>query len=360
MPVILTNDFPPAVGGIQRYIERVAAELHALGHAVVVVAPKSEEPRATLPYDVIPFERDRGRVASMVSMRRALAEARERANDRVTIASSWFPAGVVAARFGGKAPGTLAILAFGTEIVRQDSGFRRAAMRSVFARADAILSISRYTSERLREAGVARAPVVVGCAVDPWNARPAPARVPTILSVGRLVRRKGFDRVIAALPALVRSHRGLVYEIVGDGPDRAYLQAEAMRHGVAQHVRFLESVDDVQLRAAYDRAWCFALAVRREPHDVEGFGIVYLEAAVAGIAAVGGIGSGAEDAIVHGHTGLLVDGTSDAQVAHALDVLLRDRIFAAKLGAAARERALRDFSWRHVGVRIAQSVGLAC
>jgi phosphatidylinositol alpha-1,6-mannosyltransferase len=229
----------------------------------------------------------------------------------------------------------------------------------VCGRAVAVVSISRFTSDRLREAGVHSNVVLAGCGVDAGKFLSRPGRVPIILSVGRLVRRKGFDRVIEAMPTLRRRFPGLRYEIVGDGPDRTYLSDLATALGVRDDVTFLGAASDEETRDAYERAWCFALPVRRERHDVEGFGLVYLEAATARLAAIGGRDSGADDAIRHGTTGLLVDGRSTSEITHALDVLLRDRDFAAMLSEAAYDRAIRDFSWDRVARTIARSVGLS-
>jgi phosphatidylinositol alpha-1,6-mannosyltransferase len=292
-------------------------------------------------------------------MDRAMTRAERRVGDGVVIASSWFPAGLVAARRRIGSRGKLAVMAFGSEIARQDTRPRRFAMRSVFSRADAVISISRFTSEELRVAGVVRPPVLAGCGVDPGTFRPNPGRIPTILSVGRLVRRKGFDRVINALPFLRQRFGDVRYEIVGDGPDRTYLAELARGLGVESAVVFHGAADDAATRAAYERAWCFALPVRREGHDVEGFGLVYLEAATARLPSLGGRGSGADDAIVHGTTGLLVDGRADAEVAKALDVLLCDGRLRSALGNAAYERAVREFSWDRVTAAIADSVGLS-
>ncbi len=355
MPVLLTNDFPPSVGGIQRYMDRLAHALGDIGCAVCAVAPGPGDDSAA-PFSVDRF-RATGRFGRLIEMDRALSRARRRCGDGVTIASSWNPAGMVGIH-GRSTDGIVAIFANGSEIVRQDTALRRSLMRSTFERADVVFSVSRYTSAQLDLAGIKKQPVLINGGVDPWTRRRSPSARPTILSVGRLVRRKGFDRVIAALATLRRFHPDVVYEIVGDGPDRAYLEQIATCCGVDDRVRFLGCVDDTALRAAYERAWCFALPVRRDGYDVEGFGLVYLEAAVVGVPSLGGRDSGAEDAIVHGRTGLLVDGNDVHEIGDALDLLLRDRDFAALLGDAARVRALAAFPWRHVAETVAQSLGL--
>jgi phosphatidylinositol alpha-1,6-mannosyltransferase len=355
MPVLLTNDFPPAVGGIQRYMHGLAHALEEIGCGVCAVAPGPGDD-SEVPFRVERFSTD-GRLGRFVEMDRALTRARRNCRDGATIASTWNPAGMVGT-YRRRREGSVAIFAMGAEILRQDTSMRRKLMLSTFERADVVFSISRFTSSQLELAGVRSAPILVHGGVDSWARRSDPSERPTILSVGRLVRRKGFDRVIEALPALRRFHRDVIYEIVGDGPDRSYLVDVARRCGVADRVRFLGSVSDATLRAAYERAWCFALPVRREGYEVEGFGLVYLEAAVVGVPSIGGRGSGAEDAIAHGQTGLVVDGTSGREIRDALELLLRDRDFAFMLGDAARKRALREFTWRCVAQKVIAALNL--
>jgi phosphatidylinositol alpha-1,6-mannosyltransferase len=175
--------------------------------------------------------------------------------------------------------------------------------------------------------------------------------------VGRLVARKGVDRLIEALALLPQSDA--VLHVVGDGPQRAALEALATTAGVRERVIFSGAVDDAARDRALGEAWCFAMPSRAEGGDVEGFGIVYLEAAMAGVPAIGGRGSGADEAIAHGETGLLVDGRDARALAAALERILDDREGAAAMGAAARQRALRSFSWQRNARAVAGQLDLA-
>ena len=226
-------------------------------------------------------------------------------------------------------------------------------MRYVFAHADAIVANSRFTRDLLIQAGVERRVSVVHLGIDDAPIDRARAVQPTILSVGRLVPRKGFDKVIEALPQVLAAFPAARYEIVGSGPQQAELEALAVRCGVRGRVDFLGPLADAHLQAAYGRAWCFALPVRAEGDDVEGFGLVYLEAAIARLPAIGGRGSGADDAIEPGQTGLLVDGTSSEEVAAAILTLLRDPARAAIMGEHGRARALEQFRWQQTAAAIA-------
>lgn len=341
MPVLLTFDYPPDYGGIQRYAARLADELTELGMRVELVVPPRRLPR----------------VVRMLIAALLLPSAHRAAGDEWTIASSWFPAGLVAAMLPQRLRGKLLILAHGSEIAAEGGSLRDRLLRWTLARADRIVANSEMTAARTRAFGVNGALAVIPCGVDARSIARAPAELPTILFVGRLVPRKGVDRLIEALPVL-RERLGRVrLEIVGDGPDRARLAKIAAELQLDGAVRFLGAVDDAERDRAYARAWCFAMPARTEGEDVEGFGIVYLEAAMAALPSIGGRGSGAEDAIVDGVTGTIVDGNDPHAVVDALTAILRDSERARTMGEAARDRALRDFTWAANARRIRQSIG---
>jgi phosphatidylinositol alpha-1,6-mannosyltransferase len=346
MPILVSNNYPPTRGGIQTLMSRVAETLAEKGREVVVVGPRedgSDAYDAGLPYRIFRYaarRRPRELFAIAGEYVRALRVARE----RVTLASVWWPVGFALVFVPRRWRGPLAIFVHGTEVAPSRKGIRQAIMRAVFRRADVIIANSSFTRGLLERAGVGGEIAVVALGVDMAPVIPARGMEPTLLSVGRLVARKGFDRVIDALPALLAEFPSLRYEIVGGGPERSALEARAARLGVAANVTFLGSVSEDDLRGAYARAWCFALPVRNIDDDVEGFGIVYLEAAMASLPAVGGTESGATDAIVDGETGILVDGTSVSAIAEAVATLLRDRTASERMGARGLERA-RRFTW---------------
>jgi phosphatidylinositol alpha-1,6-mannosyltransferase len=154
-----------------------------------------------------------------------------------------------------------------------------------------------------------------------------------LLSVGRLVTRKGHDRVIEALPAIIRHIPNAVYMIVGDGPELGRLEKLAETVGVAGKVRFVEGVSGSErLNDYYNLANQFIMVSRQlEKGDAEGFGIVYLEAASARVPVIAGRSGGASEAVLDGVTGLLVEpesllGITDAVVRLASDTPLRERL----------------------------------
>ncbi len=357
MAIILTNDFPPVHGGIQRYMSRMAEQFVARGIDVVVIARSTE---GCQNYDRGAHYRTlryggRGKLNDFLQMAAALYRVCRMRSDFV-LASLWFPAGLAACFVPKRMRGRLVVLVHGAELRPSRRGLRLALMRFVLQRADVVVANSRYTRDLVRACGVERTVAVVNCGVDPFAIQRDPSDRPTILAVGRLMRRKGFDRLIEALPSVLNEVPNALCEIVGVGPLRADLERSARILGVAHCVVFRGAITDDELMDAYKRAWCFALPVRNEHDDVEGFGIVYLEAAMAGLASVGGCGSGAADAIADGETGILVDGNDSAQVARAIVELLVDPERSRRMGQRGRERAIESFSWDKTAANLLDAI----
>jgi phosphatidylinositol alpha-1,6-mannosyltransferase len=223
-------------------------------------------------------------------------------------------------------------------------------------RADATISVSRYTSGLLAAAGVPTAGLaLIPPGVDlPADPRPRPARRPTLLTVARLADRyKGHD-VLARSLALVREQvPDVEWIVIGDGPLRPELEEVCRSVGVAACVRFLGAVSDEERDGWLRRADLFAMPSRlpRAGQAGEGFGIVYLEAGAYGKPVVAGNVAGALDAVADGETGLLVDPTDHLAVGRAITRLLLDRELAARLGRGGAERA-RSLAWPVIAERV--------
>jgi len=167
-----------------------------------------------------------------------------------------------------------------------------------------------------------------------------------VVSVSRLVPRKGMDALVTAAHRLAPSHPGLAVAIAGRGRDRARL--ERLVSSLGAPVRFLGAVPDDRLPAVYGCGDVFAMPCRERwgGLDQEGFGIVFLEAAACGLAQVAGASGGAGDAVVDGETGFVVtEPGKPERVADALDRLLTDGDLRRRMGESARQRALKEFSY---------------
>jgi phosphatidyl-myo-inositol dimannoside synthase len=175
--------------------------------------------------------------------------------------------------------------------------------------------------------------------------RLAPSADLLLLSVGRLQSRKGHDLVMQALAALKDELPRLAYVIAGDGRERKRLEDLARSLGVAERVTFLGKVADGELPGLYAASDIFLMPTRDDDRDIEGFGIVYLEAAAAGRPSIGGRNGGVPEAIEEGVTGLLVEGHDAGELARAIKTLADAPQLRLAMGAAGRERVLRTFSW---------------
>jgi phosphatidyl-myo-inositol dimannoside synthase len=240
------------------------------------------------------------------------------------------------------------VYAYGQEIWRGgrrmgvpdlDQRLRGGALRA----ADRVLVPGRFTAGLLADWDVRDERIVdVPYGADPRPPAPPPSGT-TLLSVARLVPRKGIDTVIRAMTQLP-PHVG--YRVVGSGPDLVRLRELAATEGVEQRVSFLGRLDDAALADEYQRCSVFVLPARRTPDgDLEGYGLVYFEAAAWGRPVIAGRSGGEVDAVEDGRTGILVDGTSVASVVEAISSLIAHPRRLEALGAAGRQRVEATHNW---------------
>lgn len=261
----------------------------------------------------------------------------------------------------------LIVYAHGEELTSWVQGGKYQAMRFALRHADCVIANSDFTREQLLGMGVdSRKITIINPGVDIDRFHPD---YPTedlresiglqenqklILSVGRLMRRKGFDKVMAALPLL--SERGIDahHAIIGIGDEEDYLRQIAQENGVADRVHFLGHVESGDLPRWYCAADVFAMPNRQVGRDTEGFGMVYVEAGACGTPSVAGNAGGTGSAVLDGVTGIRVDGDDLDAVTEALDRILSDEAYASALGKAALERARDELSWEQVARRTEQ------
>jgi len=178
---------------------------------------------------------------------------------------------------------------------------------------------------------------------------------PLVVCVSRLVARKGQDTLIRCMPEIRRSHPDAVLLVVGEGPYRGELESLASQ-APAGSVVFAGGVPAERLPEYHAAADVFAMPCRsrRAGLEVEGFGIVFMEAAASGKAVVAGDSGGASEAVEDGRTGNVVDGRVSATVSGAVSRLLADPKGAAAMGTAGRDRAVEGFAWPRIASRMAE------
>jgi phosphatidylinositol alpha-1,6-mannosyltransferase len=168
---------------------------------------------------------------------------------------------------------------------------------------------------------------------------------PILLTVGRLQRRKGHDMVIRALPHIVQKISNLLYVIVGTGEEQYALQKLAEDTGMRDKVVFVGQVPERELAAYYATCEVFIMPNRQINADIEGFGMVFLEAGAAGKPVIGGKSGGTEDAILDGVTGLRIDGTCVAEIVAAVVSLFSEPEKAKAMGERGHARVEAEFTW---------------
>ncbi len=367
--LVLTQDFPPRVGGIETYSWELARRWAREVEHLVVLAPS--HPESARIDRAAPFTVVRTRVPDdLLSLAGGLPASAVVARHRIDTAflAQWQPGGGVLALRRAGALRRVGIAAHGREILlRPFGGVAQAAMdalrRKVLAGADALIPVSRYTAGLIRRQGVEHPRVfVVGNGTDPERFSPGDGgefrrrhglgEGPLVVTIGRLVPRKGIDDVLRALPSVVARAPGTIYAVIGGGPDQGRLEGLARSLGVAERVRFLGKVSDAEVVEGFRAADVFVTASRDDEPDVEGFGLVFLEAGACGRPVVGTRAGGIPDAIVDGETGLLVPQGDPAALGAALGRVLTDAELAGRLGAAGRQRVLTVANWDRAAAEI--------
>jgi len=371
--LLVTNDFPPRPGGIQSYLGEFVGRLVAAGsHSVLVYAPQwkgadaFDDSAEAAGYRVM---RHPGTLmlpgpAVDARMRRLIGEH--------GIDTVWFGAAAPLALLAQRArqAGATRILAstHGHEVGWSMLPVARSVLRRIGDTTDAVTFVSRYTRSRFASAfGPAARLEYLPPGVDTDRFRPDPvARAelreryrlgerPTVVCLSRLVPRKGQDMLIKALPSIRRRIDGAALVIVGGGPYLEALRKLAKDRGAAEHVTFTAGVPAGELPAHHALADVFAMPCRTRGAgmDVEGLGIVFLEASATGVPVIAGLSGGAPETVQHNKTGLVVDGRSVDEVADAVIELLADRDRAAAMGAAGREWVTSQWRWDTLAARLA-------
>ncbi|WP_396915581.1 GDP-mannose-dependent alpha-(1-6)-phosphatidylinositol monomannoside mannosyltransferase [Mycolicibacterium sp.] len=372
--LLVTNDFPPRRGGIQSYLEAFVDQLVADGsHELTVYAPKwkgAEEfdrDAAASGYTVVrhPTTLMVPEPTVAIRMRRLIEQHQPE--------TVWFGAAAPLALLGplARRAGARRIVAstHGHEVGWSMLPVARSALRRIGDDADVVTFVSHYTRNRFASAfGPDAALEHLPPGVDVDRFRPDPeARAelreryglggrPVVVCLSRLVPRKGQDMLIRAMPVIRHRVPEAALVIVGGGPYAETLHKLAHSYGVADDVIFTGGVPGAELPAHHAMADVFAMPCRTRGAglDVEGLGIVYLEASACGVPVVAGTSGGAPETVLDGETGLVVDGNDVGVVASAVSDLLADPARAAAMGVAGRHWAVDNWQWRAKGARLAE------
>jgi phosphatidyl-myo-inositol dimannoside synthase len=359
--LLVTNDFPPKIGGIQSYLYELWRRLPP-GDTTVLTTPYEGAARwdAAQPFRVV-RTREGWLLPTPDLTRRVDALARE-VGAAVIFLDPMLPLGLVGPRLRS-APYVVVVHGAEITVPGRLPGSRQLA-GTVLRHAAGIVAAGEYPArEATRAAGRPVPALVLPPGVDPSRFRPLdPAErratrerlgldpdAPLVVGVSRLVPRKGFDAVLDAVGGLPGVH----VAIAGAGRDRGRLERRARPLGGRVH--FLGRVPDADLPALYACADVFAMLChdRWGGLEAEGFGIVFVEAAACGVPAVAGRSGGSHEAVVDGETGVVVDGRDVDGARRAIAALLADDGARARMGTAARARAAGALSYDVLAARLA-------
>ena len=369
--LIVTNDFPPRRGGIQSFVHALATRIPAGALSVYAPAwPGAAEFDAQQPFPVVRHPTSLMLPVPAVA-RRAAAILREHERDSVLFGAA-APLGLLAPAMRRAGARRTVGLTHGHEAGWAMLPGARTLLHRIGEEVDVLTYLGDYFRIRIGGAlsppAAARmvrlAPGVDTGAFHPGAGGPALRRRfgirpdrPVVLCVSRMVPRKGQDRLIEVWPQVRRRTDGdPLLLLVGGGPYRSELDQMAQRSGEAGSIMFTGPVPDADLPACYDASDIFAMPcrTRRKGLDVEGLGIVYLEASATGLPVIGGDSGGAPDAIVPGETGYVVPGRDRAALADRLVQLLADPAGAAAMGEKGLAWVDREWRWDLVAARLAE------
>ena len=364
--LVVTNDFPPRQGGIQTFVAALLARRPP--ESLVVLASRSpgwEQHDAALPYPVLRYP------TTMLLPTRAVARTAAELARRHGCGSALFgaaaPLGLIAPALRAAGVGHLVGATHGHETGWVALPGSRQVMQHIASGLDVVTCISDYTRGRLAPALAGRtrlAQLSPGVDVDHFTpdadgaavrARHGLGEGPVVVCVSRLVARKGQDVLVAGWPRVLARHPGARLLLVGGGPVEARLRRAVTERGLTGSVTFTGPVDAAQLPGHYAAGDVFAMPcrTRRAGLDVEGLGMVFLEAAACARPVVAGTSGGAPEAVREGITGHVVDPHSPDAVADCIAGLLEDPDRARAMGAAGRAWVEERWSWTRIATTFA-------
>ena len=362
----LAQDFPPIPGGVSVYVENLFRNWQG---RTVILAPNSLEsidlefpPHITIKR--LSMDLKRGGIKSY--LKRQICLYKESLNHIKTykiemVHCTHIASGLVALLLKKCYSIPYILYTYGSEITGQPGFIRSNLSKLVLTNAMHIVTMSEFTKKAIMAYGIPEKKIrfLVGVEIDRLS-RKGDMQVtkkkyningePILLTIARLVPHKGIDIVIKALPNIIKIYPKLLYLVIGEGPYRRELEKLCIELQVEKYVKFLGNIPHHKLQseseAFYSVCDLFLMVSRNISNiEAEGFGIVFLEAALSKKACIGGNSGGISNAVLDGVTGRLVDPNDPSEVAKAVLDLLINREIATQMGQNGYRRAIQHFDW---------------
>lgn len=360
--LFITNDFPPRPGGIQTFVYELARQFDP---SQVTVLSSNWEGASEFDLNE-KFEIVRANTKLLLPTKSTLKLAKKIIQEKeisTVIFGASAPLGLLAKSI--RKLGVSRIIAFthGHEAGWAKTPITKQLLRKIGNEVDLLTYLTSYTKKEISK-GLSPEVVLkmrqLLPAVDPNLFNPTNlilgaklrdeigfANRPTIVSISRLMARKGFDELIKAMPVLKEQIPGIALVIVGDGKDRQNLENLVSNLDLELDVHFAGKVAHKDLPAWYGVGDIFVMPCRTRLSgwDVEGLGIVYLEASATGLAVIAGDSGGAPEAVVKGQTGFVVNGTNQAEITNRIIELFENPKLREELGINGRQWVLDNWTW---------------
>lgn len=349
--LLLTENWPPRVGGIERYLTNLVKELRLLNHEVEVIAPQGSTGGEGITarrffWPII-------KPAWLPLYWHIARKAKRKEIDMLLCGKGLFE-GLLGYKLNKKYGVPYIVFTYAMEIEEWEKTKKKKLIQAL-THAQSVVYINDHTKSKLEALGVTSDKLVEvqpGVEETYLNAsengdvlEKYDIEKPYIIIVARLIPRKGVDDLITAYSKLEQTTLGDVQlVIVGEGPEKERLQQLSRQLFVQP--KFLGHVDEADLPALLAGASVFALTPKNVDGDIEGFGIVYLEANAAGTPVIGTKHGGVPGAVVDNETGLLVEEGDADGIKGALEKLLLDTTLAIRLGDEGQKRARQRFIWK--------------
>lgn len=372
--LVVTVDYPPIEGGIGTLTREVSLELSRTGFDVTVLAPRFPDTDASDQEGPVRIVRFGGYRLGWFRLFPLLARARALVPHYDLILAMNIAYGGTAGLLARSLFGVpYATFAYGYEFLKFKR-FRPAAayLRYLYAQSRGVIAISDFTRNRLINFGVSAgkiAAILPGANPDPPVHAQTVERMRqmypidgrrVILSVGRLVPRKGHLALLRAMPQIIKRVPNAQLIIVGQGPEISPCSRAAQRMGVRDHVTFAGALGDGEVQALYSLCDVFALPVREDANgQIEGFGLVFSEAHAHGKPVVAGKSGGVAEAVIHNETGIIANPDDPDEIAEAITHLLLDETIARRLGRNGRARIERELNWQVFTRQMLLALGIA-
>jgi phosphatidylinositol alpha-1,6-mannosyltransferase len=350
--LLVTNDFGPRAGGIETFVIGLLERVGTQGIVVYTSKQDGHEgyDREWLRKYKVEVIRDRAKI--LLPTPRVIGNLRKLAKER-EIEVIWFgaaaPLGLAARWLRIGSVERVVALTHGHEVWWSKIPPFSLLMREIGKKVDYLGYLGEFTGKAISRVVPKEKLIKIAPGIDTEHFRPHPSKScnPTIVSVGRLVHRKGQDRLVEALAIIKEQIPDVQLIFIGEGPHRKELDRLIKKHDLQGSVKFLGRISYPNLPKYLSMGDIFAMPSRSRLFglEVEGLGIVYLEASSCALPVIGGSSGGAPDAVIHGETGFVVDGEDVSEIAARCIELLRDESLRVRMGQRGRQWVESEWNW---------------